>query len=469
MADGGTVAASVEAAVFLQELHDALVHLRDLPLRHSHPLGRRLNPSEPISPSALQRALLDAIERLRPPARIAPDAPRSRRYRYLTLRYVEGARLEQVVAELGISERQARREHHAALEELGALLVGRERSFVPAPIAPPINATSGGAGSATAESEDGVSADLEAELSPLEASPEVAIVRLGTAVEDAIELVTALAARDGIRIVHAGAPTSPEVHATPTVLRQILLNVLGHLIDGHVPEVLQIDVVERERSGEIHFRAIGPRRADPPPGDASPALQTARRLAEGQEATLWTERSNPRSPAVHLRFATTAAPLLLIVDDNPGLARMFRRFLHGADARLIQARSGSHAQALARRLRPDLIILDLMMPVQDGWDLFRALRADAQTRAIPIIACSVLPERELALSLGVDDFLAKPVTAENLAVALSRYLQPPSIASPDAAFSRYLPPPSPASGEAPSPDWLSGIPSLPPRSDRSGG
>lgn len=454
MADGGTVVASIEAAVFLQELHDALLHLRDLPLRHSHPLGRRLGQSEPISPTALQQVLLDAIERLRPPSRIAPDAPRSRRYRYLILRYVEGARLEQVVAELGISERQARREHHAALQELGALLVGRELTAgAPARAAPEIDPTSGAERSAMTEPEDAVSAELEAELIPLEASPEVEIVRLGAAVEDAIELVAALAARRGVRIDYLDAPVSLEVIATPTVLRQLLLNVLGYLIDAQAPKELQIDVVERGTSGEIYLRAIEPCGTASPRGAASSALQTARRLAEGQEATLWIESSDPESPAIHLRFATTAAPLVLVVDDNPGLAGLFRRFLHGAEVRLIQARNGSHARTLARQLRPDVVILDLMMPVQDGWDLFRSLRADARTAAIPVVACSVLPERELALSLGVDGFLAKPVTAESLAAALSRYLRP----------ARHAP-----SG-APSPGWLSGTPSLPPRSDRSGG
>jgi CheY-like chemotaxis protein len=262
---------------------------------------------------------------------------------------------------------------------------------------------------------------LEAELTPLEASPDVEVIRLASAMADAIELVQPLAAGRGVAISGVPADPSPSVIATPTILRQIFLNVLSGLIGAHAPACLRVELIGGATSAEIQVTPIRPREVGNLEGAAALPLLAARRLAEGQEVTLATESLGSGATAARLRFPTTAAPLVLIVDDNPDLVRLFRRYLQGKDVRLIPARNGARAHGLVRTLHPDVVILDLMMPVQDGWDLFRALRADPDTAATPVIACSVLPERELALSLGVDGFLAKPVTGESLAAALIPY------------------------------------------------
>jgi len=129
----------------------------------------------------------------------------------------------------------------------------------------------------------------------------------------------------------------------------------------------------------------------------------------------------PDGVTARLYLLTSQASLVLVVDDNPDLIRLFRRYLHGEGFRLLQARNAIRARQLARTLGPDVIVLDLMMPAQDGWDFFQSMRDDPTTAAIPVVACSVLPERELALSLQASDFLAKPVTPESLRKALEPY------------------------------------------------
>jgi CheY-like chemotaxis protein len=116
-------------------------------------------------------------------------------------------------------------------------------------------------------------------------------------------------------------------------------------------------------------------------------------------------------------------PTLLVVDDNPDMGELFRWYLADLDVRVVQARSAATALELARELRPEAITLDVMMPSQDGWQLLEQLRADPAIAEIPTVVCSVLPERALALSLGVAGFLAKPVTQQDLLTALSRYLR----------------------------------------------
>jgi CheY-like chemotaxis protein len=115
---------------------------------------------------------------------------------------------------------------------------------------------------------------------------------------------------------------------------------------------------------------------------------------------------------------------VLVVDDNPDVVALFRRFLHDQPYRLFQATSALSASRMALDLRPDVIILDVVIPAQDGWDILRQLRSQPTLRDTPVVVCSVLPEQALAMSLGVADFLAKPVTRDRLIAMLQRHGSP---------------------------------------------
>lgn len=432
--NGDQSAESVEAEVFLQELHDALSHLRDLPFRRSHPLCPRLGHPVPVSTAALQQTLLDAIERLHPPSAVTADAPRARRYHYLKLRYAEGARLEDVIATLGISGRQARREHRSALQELASLLMprplaSRDRDVtgsvaendLPGPwptwdeFGPP--------------SESAAPLALEEELTQLETELPLDPIDPRAAVQDALDLVSNLAVSRSAVIEFLPGSRLPTVVATRTALRQILLNLLGYYINAGSTHHLRISATERTASVDLHFVPVGTDESPDETGsarnvDLAPPLAAACRLAEGQEGSLRIE-TGPSGVAIHLLLLTARATIALVVDDNPGIVRLFRRYVRGAGFRLVQARNSIRAYELARTLQPDVILLDLMMPVQDGWDLFRSLQHDPTTASIPVVACSILPECELALSLGARDFLAKPVTPESLLAALEPFRRSP--------------------------------------------
>jgi CheY-like chemotaxis protein len=77
---------------------------------------------------------------------------------------------------------------------------------------------------------------------------------------------------------------------------------------------------------------------------------------------------------------------------------------------------------LARELTPQLILLDVMMPGRDGWTALGQLREHPQTQHIPIIVCSIVSQRELALALGAVAFLRKPVSREDLLAALNHWV-----------------------------------------------
>lgn len=427
---------SGDTDVLVRELHDALVHLRDLPIQGTHPLGTLIGQPSPLAPIALRQLLLDAIERLRPPSHVEATAPRWRRYRYLRLRYVEGAPLAQVCAALGIGERQARREHRAALQELAGLLLDPTSRSARNPTAEVIlDATLHSPETESGETRPVASDDagLDAELGQIE--PSLEPIDLPAAFEDALRLIERLAASHSVKVQLLRGDGPVIVLATRTILRQILLNLLSYLIGLPNTRRIQITLSETGASAEACLLANG---EEAPDGSTpSPALAAARRLAEGEQGSL---RIEPTGDGVMARLLllTNQASIVLVVDDNPDLIRLFRRYLRGEGFRLLQARNAIRAQQLARSLRPDVIVLDLMMPVQDGWDFLHAMQSDPTTTGIPIVACSVLPERELALSLQVSDFLAKPVTPEALLKALEPYRRTlqSTREAPDAAAAR---------------------------------
>jgi len=112
--------------------------------------------------------------------------------------------------------------------------------------------------------------------------------------------------------------------------------------------------------------------------------------------------------------------LLLVVDDQETALRMFQRYLSHTNLRLMGVRDGCEVLPLARRLQPQAITLDVMMPNMDGWEVLQSLQADPATCHIPVIVCSVWEEPELASSLGAADFLGKPIKQKDLLAALAR-------------------------------------------------
>ncbi len=103
------------------------------------------------------------------------------------------------------------------------------------------------------------------------------------------------------------------------------------------------------------------------------------------------------------------APLVLIVDDDASARRLLAAVLRKEGLRVAEAEAGETAVAIARRIRPDLITLDIMMPKMDGWSVLTALKSDPDLAAIPVIVVTVTTDRGVALSLGAADFMTKPI------------------------------------------------------------
>lgn len=118
-------------------------------------------------------------------------------------------------------------------------------------------------------------------------------------------------------------------------------------------------------------------------------------------------------------------PRILIVEDNEMNLDMLSRRLSRQGFEISAAVDGAQAVASARSQPPDLILMDMSLPVMDGWEATRALKADAATRAIPVIALTahaMAGDRERALAAGCNDFDTKPVDLARLTDKIARAL-----------------------------------------------
>ncbi|MCB0015583.1 MAG: response regulator transcription factor, partial [Anaerolineales bacterium] len=102
---------------------------------------------------------------------------------------------------------------------------------------------------------------------------------------------------------------------------------------------------------------------------------------------------------------------ILVVDDDNAIVKLLRRYLEQDGYNVLVAYEGVTAVQMIRRERPDLLVLDLMLPDRDGYDLTRFVRADKQLATTPIIMLTARVEdvdNILGLELGADDYVTKP-------------------------------------------------------------
>ena len=110
-------------------------------------------------------------------------------------------------------------------------------------------------------------------------------------------------------------------------------------------------------------------------------------------------------------------PTILVVEDNDASRDALARRLQRRGFDVVMAVDGQQAVSVARSARPDLILMDLGLPVIDGWEATRQLKADSATLHIPIIVLSahaMTNDRDLALAAGGDDFDTKPIRFQPL-------------------------------------------------------
>lgn len=403
---------------FVEEVRAALDHLYDYAFLHNHPLTWRLyGGSSADGVTRAQRVrtlLLNSIERLRPQQRLPGDEMRA--YAILTFRCIDGMSMDEIAGKLGLSRRQAYREYGKGVEAIAYLVwdaVPVEPSAkTEAPFSPVVDPTR-------------LSAAAE-EVTRLTSKLLLEPVDLAATVKAVADLLAPRIQTTGVALrVQCGQLEAPQdaplVVADRALLRQALLNLLSYALD-QAPSGGYVAVTCSRQAGDMALQ-LATRCRDPQgtPRREGVGLAVAHKLIEamgGQASVCLAEGEWCCSLLLPIARRDT----VLVIDDNADLTALFQRYAAGHSLNVVGATSGLQALELAKELRPQLIVLDLMLSHMDGWEILQRLRHTQETQTTPIVICSVLNEPDLAYSMGASDYVTKPISQATLVDVLRRWL-----------------------------------------------
>jgi CheY-like chemotaxis protein/transcriptional regulator with XRE-family HTH domain len=397
----------VERTQFVAALRTALMQLNDFQSLRRSPLLPLLAGANATSPIQLQQVLLEAIEGLRQ----VDGLPAQRAYEILYIRYVEQIGQEEVADQLGVSVRQLRREQANALELLADLLDRRFRLFP---------ATRLHTKESFIEKSDAAPAPpLPDELGWLRIQHGAEASDLSAEITRALDDLAGLAHCHAVDLHHEAPADLPLAAIAPLVLRQTLLALLTVAVARAEGGQIQATVHTSATHLVLTVRASGRPGAPGPVQDSrGESLQIAADLLAQFGCALQIEATFPFVGRLVLPIVQSIP--VLVVDDNPDTRRLFERYADQSRFRVVTASGAQQALALVQEVRPQALILDIMMPGTDGWDLLTRLRHLPATATIPTAVCSILPQAELARFLGATTFLQKPVSQSAFLEALDR-------------------------------------------------
>jgi signal transduction histidine kinase/DNA-binding response OmpR family regulator len=271
--------------------------------------------------------------------------------------------------------------------------------------------------------------------------------------------ITPLVARKSQELVMELDGDLPALTADRFRVKQVLLNLLSNAnkftpFEGQItvscrladPATMLFSVADsgmgiRSEDQEIifeRFRQAGGSSAREVAGTGL-GLAISKRLVEMQDGRIWVESEYghgatfsfllPIAGQATPELATAVPPPLenrkvLVIEDDYQFSNLLALYLRQEGFVPIQHYSGLGVLERVREVRPALITLDIMFPERSGWDILHAIKSDPQTKDIPILVITVVEESRRAFSLGVTDYLTKPVRLEELRVLLNRLTSP---------------------------------------------
>ena len=399
---------------FEEDLRRALAHLYDPAFLRQSPLVESLGLQASKSPTTeLQQLLLTGIEDLRP----LPDAPRhSVDYQYarvLTDRYVHGFMQSSVALDLGVSTRHLRRIQAQAIHTLASALSERHSRFQEIL---PAHAPDGGEAPSA----------LDCEFAWIGKSMAEEWTAVEPAMAQALRLARNVAGEQAVDLKLDASPTLPHAVVPGVVLEQIILGMVGALVRAVPGGSVALCAEPQEegvtiRAGAQPAGAMWLANAD---WDRE-SLAVSCRLAELFSGSVSVRRE------VDALYAEAWLPsgqqlTVLAVEDNLDTLRLWERYLDNSRFRLVAVSNSEQAWASVIECSPSVIVLDVMLPDLDGWRFLEQLRYHPATSRIPVILCTVLPQKEVALSLGASGFIQKPVTRQAFRGALESLVEPVS-------------------------------------------
>ena len=410
---------SIQAS-FESELNRVLHHLYDPGvLRHS-PLVQILGLDQRADAlSALQRILNEAIESLRPDSSVPANSNAWRIYHILYGRYTEQLAQSEVATDLGLSIRQLRRHEKAAVQVL-ADYVWTACDLEHGPYRPNALAETREEGSASSTRISSRTRELEWLERTVPSEP--ADVR--EMIQGVLELVRPLMLTCGVSATYDVPEDTPSLAVQRTVARQALLHVIteaARCVPGGRIDI-RVQALPQQARADIQVSV----QSDGPSANASDdgELEMARELAQvsGGSLEVTLDAGAQVRFAASLLLPSAEQVPVLVIDDNVDTLQLVQRYLSGSRYRFVGTSDPQEVVTLAEELRPRMIVLDVMLPGVDGWEVLARLREHPTTHGTPILVCTILAQEDLAMLLGATDFVHKPINRQTLLSALDRQL-----------------------------------------------
>lgn len=393
---------------FAQELREALTHLYD-PIYQPPPgLTAILTRGRSSPAGSVQQMVIAAIQQLQPGADVPPTARSRRLYELLSCRYVQELTQEETAERLGITPRHLRREQQQAVHMLAQWLWTNWGTAEDAGSHPDL-------ASPDPPAETTWRSQVHQELAVLEASDPGAIADVGSVMDQVIRLEKGLAAHIDASLVVEPVTPGIEVALHPSVLRQILLVAIQKLAQASSRAQVTVRMAADDASVEIFLTGT----PIPPSVPVTSEFIVETVSMHGGQCDVM--RTGDMA-VFRIRLSRIRPVRLLVVDDNADIVHVYRRYLERTRYRVIHAATGQAVFEQIEAHPPDIVLLDVMLPDMDGWEILTRLHDNPETRSIPVVVCSVVRQEELALALGAACYVPKPVRRSELIQALDQAL-----------------------------------------------
>lgn len=410
----------------LQHLYDPL-ELRETPLFDLFGLQACDNPI-----AELRQMLTESIKALEPGRDVPVHSNAWRVYHILRYCYVEQSAQRTVANNMGLSVRQLRRQERDAEEALAGYLWTRYSLQARAAAlfdtssnddVPAVDGASGGATPGRERELEWVRDSFPSEITDISEM-------IGTTLKTVQPLIQAL----NVKVSCTTPEDLPLVAGQRMPLRQAFLSLLTaavHAVPGGQvfvtaePDEVACDLPQPQPNTIIVRLAVEAAEGATPLRDGEEHLQMARQCLNlfGGDLVETGSAANPEAFLPAMRLPVTEPVSVLMIDDNRDTLHLFRRYLCGTRYQFVGVHNPTEALDVAATLLPAVIVLDVMLPGVDGWELLGRLREHPATRNLPTIVCTVMPQEQLALALGAAAYLRKPVSRETLLSALDQQVR----------------------------------------------
>ena len=389
----------------------ALRHLYDPNALRSNPLVTLLGLEDERNPAKrLREMLIAAIEAMEPDQATPEQSKAWRMYEILLYRYVQQSGQSEVATQLGISERHLRREENEAIRALAYVLAPRF-SMRQTPV----------------RNDHQIVAQAVASL---HSKATHTAVFLDAVLPGVFTIVRPLAEMHRVRLHQPDLAWLRNICVCieKVALRQILINLFSIAIRQSPLGSVGLETFLRGATVWLKVSSGESLERVPLNQDDVSILNLTRDLVQAVNGEF--RVSLPEEPfEASVALPATGAVNVLVIDDNADMLDLLQRYALNSRYRIYPLAQPEQALEFAQRIHPHIIVLDVMMPSVDGWEIMGRLRQHPDTCCIPLVVCTILAQEELARALGASAFLHKPVTRQAFLAALDQQVEAMGLSS----------------------------------------